>query len=92
MMQQRATTYMLHFSLLSFSSLFSFFKTSHWPSVGSADSSGVKPAESNRAADGEEVLAEIPFNGFDDQPLAKWFEEIQAPTSIDGSSKLLTFH
>ncbi|KAL3348288.1 hypothetical protein AABB24_021777 [Solanum stoloniferum] len=51
---------------------------------GSVDSSGVKPAESNRAADGEEVLAEIPFNGFDDQPLAKWFEEIQAPTSIDG--------
>ncbi|XP_010322317.1 DUF724 domain-containing protein 6 isoform X2 [Solanum lycopersicum] len=50
----------------------------------SVDSSGVKPAESNRATDGEEVLAEIPFNGFDDQPLAKWFEEIQAPTSIDG--------
>ncbi|XP_055818025.1 DUF724 domain-containing protein 3-like isoform X2 [Solanum dulcamara] len=52
---------------------------------GSVDSSGVKTAESNRiATDGEEVLAEIPFNGFDDQPLAKWFEEIQYPTSVDG--------
>ncbi|XP_059311780.1 DUF724 domain-containing protein 3-like isoform X3 [Lycium ferocissimum] len=53
---------------------------------GSVDSSGVKTSESNRiASDGEEVLAEIPYNGFDDQPLAKWFEEIQSPTSVDGS-------
>lgn len=53
---------------------------------GSVDSSGVKTAELNRiATDGEEILAEIPFNGFDDQPLAKWFEEIQSPTSVDGS-------
>ncbi|CAN4106534.1 unnamed protein product [Withania somnifera] len=52
---------------------------------GSVDSSGVKTAESNRiATDGEEILAEIPFNGFDDQPLAKWFEEIQSPTYVDG--------
>lgn len=52
---------------------------------GSVDFSGVRTAESNRiATDGEEVLAEIPFNGFDDQPLAKWFEEIQSPTSVDG--------
>ncbi|KAK4372415.1 hypothetical protein RND71_007799 [Anisodus tanguticus] len=53
---------------------------------GSADSSAVKTAESNRiASDGEEVLADIPCNGLDDQPLAKWFEEIQSPTSFDGS-------
>ncbi|CAN4112723.1 unnamed protein product [Withania somnifera] len=52
---------------------------------GSVDSSGVKTAESNRIpTDGEDILAEIPFNGFDDQPLAKWFEEIQSPTSVDG--------
>lgn len=49
------------------------------------DSSGVRTAESNRiVTEGEEVLAEIPFHGFDDQPLAKWFEEIQSPTSVDG--------
>lgn len=84
---------MLHFSFLRFSALFSFFSTSHLPSVGSVDSSGVRTAESNRiVTEGEEVLAEIPFHGFDDQPLAKWFEEIQSPTSVDGLSKLLTFH
>ncbi|KAJ8573678.1 hypothetical protein K7X08_010189 [Anisodus acutangulus] len=55
-------------------------------SQGSVDSSAVKTAELNRiASDGEEVLADIPCNGFDDQPLAKWFEEIQSPTSVDGS-------
>ncbi|KAF3667714.1 putative long chain acyl-CoA synthetase 1-like [Capsicum annuum] len=60
---------------------------------GSVDSSAVKTAESNKiATECEEALAEIPFNGFDDQPLAKWFEEIQSPTSVDGLSKLLTFH
>lgn len=53
----------------------------------------MKTAESNKiATECEEALAEIPFNGFDDQPLAKWFEEIQSPTSVDGLSKLLTFH
>ncbi|XP_047265338.1 DUF724 domain-containing protein 6 isoform X5 [Capsicum annuum] len=52
---------------------------------GSVDSSAVKTAESNKiATECEEALAEIPFNGFDDQPLAKWFEEIQSPTSVDG--------
>lgn len=51
----------------------------------------MKTAESNRiASDGDEVLAE--YNKLDDQPLAKWFEEMQSPTSVDGSSKLLTFH
>nr|XP_016456377.1 PREDICTED: uncharacterized protein LOC107780367 isoform X3 [Nicotiana tabacum] len=51
---------------------------------GSVDTSGVKTAESNRiASDGEEVFAE--YNKLDDQPLAKWFEEMQSPTSADGS-------
>ncbi|XP_019251053.1 PREDICTED: DUF724 domain-containing protein 6-like isoform X3 [Nicotiana attenuata] len=51
---------------------------------GSVDTSGVKTVESNRiASDGEEVLAE--YNKLDDQPLAKWFEEMQSPTSVDGS-------
>ncbi|XP_009758791.1 DUF724 domain-containing protein 3-like isoform X3 [Nicotiana sylvestris] len=52
--------------------------------TGSVDTSGVKTAESNRiASDGEEVFAE--YNKLDDQPLAKWFEEMQSPTSADGS-------
>nr|XP_018629135.1 DUF724 domain-containing protein 6 isoform X3 [Nicotiana tomentosiformis] len=52
--------------------------------TGSVDPSGVKTAESNRiASDGDEVLAE--YNKLDDQPLAKWFEEMQSPTSVDGS-------
>ncbi|XP_019251050.1 PREDICTED: DUF724 domain-containing protein 6-like isoform X2 [Nicotiana attenuata] len=52
--------------------------------TGSVDTSGVKTVESNRiASDGEEVLAE--YNKLDDQPLAKWFEEMQSPTSVDGS-------
>lgn len=47
-----------------------------------------KQADSNSVRKESEVVTKESSNNMsDDQPLSKWFEEMQAPASIDGSSK-----
>nr|GME14186.1 DUF724 domain-containing protein 6-like isoform X3 [Ipomoea batatas] len=48
----------------------------------SADTPGGKDAECIAV---EKVIAEVPSNGFEDQPLSKWIEEMHPPTAVDGS-------
>lgn len=53
------------------------------PNVASSNATEQKQADSNS----EMVTKESSNNMSDDQPLSKWFEEIHAPASQDGSSK-----
>ncbi|KAL2491749.1 DUF724 domain-containing protein 3 [Abeliophyllum distichum] len=52
----------------------------------SLDVPGSKTTESNHVVNElKNVIARVPSREFDDEPLSKWIEEMQAPTSVDGS-------